>query len=147
MTSTFDTTASLAVLSNTGISILYIEDNPANLMLIEKVIEKKTAFRFLSAVEPVSGLELAFSENPDLILLDIFLPVMDGYEVMEKLQENELTASTPVIALSANVMKADIEQGIEAGFAAYISKPVDIPGFLEQIAGVLENSLRERKVS
>ncbi len=144
MTSTFDI-ASSTVLSNPDISVLYIEDNPANLILIQKVIEKKTAFRFLSAADPVPGLELAFSERPDLILLDLFLPVMDGYEVMKRLGENKLTATIPVIALSANAMKADIDRGIEAGFAAYVSKPIDIIGFLEQVAGVLENSLMERE--
>lgn len=139
--------ASLTVLSNPDICVLYIEDNPANLILIQKVIEKKTAFRFLSAADPVSGLELAASENPDLILLDIFLPVMDGYEVMRKLKENKLTTAIPVVALSANVMQADIDRSIKAGFAAYISKPIDITGFLERIAGVLENSLTEREAS
>jgi len=138
--------ASLTVLSNPDISILYIEDNPANLILIQKVIEKKTAFRFLSASDPVSGLELASSEHPDLILLDIFLPVMDGYEVMKRLRANELTATIPVVALSANAMKADIDRGAEAGFSAYVSKPINIIDFLEQIAGVLENSFMKHEV-
>lgn len=145
MTSISDDAAPLAILSNPDISILYIEDNSANLILVQKVIEKKTAFRFLSAADPVSGLELAISKQPDLILLDIFLPIMDGYEVMKRFRENELTANIPVIALSANVMQADIQRSIEAGFAAYVPKPINIASFLEQIARVLEHSLIERR--
>lgn len=124
--------------SNSAKTVLYIEDNPVNLTLVKKIIEKKTDYHFLSAVEPMSGLECANSEIPDLILLDIFLPGIDGYEVLKRLQENPDTANIPVIALSANAMQNDIDKGRAAGFIEYLSKPIDVAGFLETINQVLD---------
>ncbi len=118
-------------------SVLYIEDNPVNLTLIKKIIEKKTSYRFLSAIEPVAGLECAQQEKPDLILLDIFLPGMDGYEVLKRLQAAPETANIPVVALSANAMRDDIVKGHEAGFIDYLSKPIDVAGFLQTINKLL----------
>ena len=111
--------------------VLYIEDNPANMILIQKLVEKKTKFQFFGAEEPFSGLEIASTEKPDLILLDINLPGMNGYQVLEKLKNNPETSSIPVVALTANAMKSDIEKGMNAGFVEYLTKPVDIPLFLE----------------
>ncbi len=122
------------------ISVLYIEDNPVNLTLIRKIIENKTPYQFLSATNPIKGLELAAAEKPSIILLDIFLPQMDGYEVLSRLLQGELTADIPVVALSANAMQSDVQRGMQAGFKAYLSKPIDVSNFLEVLDDVLKAS-------
>lgn len=113
--------------------ILYIEDNPANLRLVEQVVRLKTPHTFLSAHDASLGLQMAGSHHPDLILLDINMPGMDGYEVLSKLQANEETHNIPVIAISANAMKSDIQRGVAAGFKVYLTKPIDIEKLLINI--------------
>jgi PAS domain S-box-containing protein len=120
-----------------GRSVLYIEDNPVNLKLVSKIIEKRTAINLLSAEEPVSGIELALAHKPDLILLDINLPEMSGYEVLRHLREMPETKDIPVIALSANAMADDLRKGEEAGFNGYLTKPINVKEFF----GVLERQL------
>lgn len=115
-------------------SVLYIEDNPANLRLVTQLLSHLANLRMLSALEPVEGLELAREHEPDLILLDINLPGMDGYAVLKHLRENEKTRETPVIAISANAMPRDIEKGMKAGFDEYITKPIDVAGLLKTVA-------------
>jgi len=114
-------------------SVLYIEDNPANLRLVCQILRRRSNINLLSAHEPVLGLELASEHQPDLILLDINLPGMDGYEVLEKLRGNTATSRTPVIAISANAMQKDIKKGIEAGFDDYITKPIDVRTLLSTV--------------
>ena len=109
--------------------ILCIEDNPANLRLIERILARRADIRLLSASMPSLGLELARAHLPGLILLDINLPDMDGYAVMKCLQENPATRNIPVIAISANAMPKDLERGKAAGFADYLTKPLDVPRF------------------
>ena len=111
--------------------VLYIEDNPVNLKLVEKLIAKQTELKLVTAEEPVKGLELAVSERPDLILLDINLPEMSGYEVVRHLREMEETKDIPVVALTANAMADDVAKGEEAGFDDYLTKPIQIKSFLE----------------
>jgi PAS domain S-box-containing protein len=120
-----------------GRSVLYIEDNPVNLKLVSKLIEKRTAIKLLSAEEPVSGIELAQEHQPDLILLDINLPEMSGYDVLRHLRDTDETREIPVIALSANAMADDLQRGEEAGFNGYLTKPIDVKAFLS----VLEQHL------
>lgn len=122
------------------ITVLYIEDNPVNLTLIRKIVENKTSHNFISATNPLKGLELAVAEKPDIILLDIFLPQMDGYEVLSRLMQDPATSDIPVIALSANAMQADVERGMQAGFKAYLSKPIDVTNFLDVLEGVLKSA-------
>ena len=107
-------------------SILYIEDNPANLRLVEQLVASIPELHMWSAPEPLLGLELAMEYRPDIILLDINLPGMDGYQVLEQLKNNSSTRHITVIAVSANAMPADIEKGIASGFDAYITKPVNV---------------------
>ena len=114
-------------------SVLYIEDNPANLRLVEQVLSSLTDLRMWSAPEPLLGLELAREHLPDLILLDINLPGMNGYEVLEKLRSQEITKTIPVIAISANAMPKDIEKGKNAGFDGYITKPVNVKELLSTV--------------
>ena len=110
--------------------ILCIEDNPANLRLIESIFAGRGDIRLLSAIAPGLGLDLARMHRPALILLDINLPDMDGYAVMQCLRENEATRGIPVIAVSANAMPRDLERAKAAGFAAYLTKPLDIARLL-----------------
>ena len=118
-------------------SVLYIEDNPANLRLVEQVLARISNLEILSAAEPLLGLELAEKHTPDLILLDINLPGMDGYEVLERLKSNEKTRGITVIAISANAMPKDVLKGEEAGFDSYITKPINVKKLLIEV----ENNL------
>ena len=115
---------------NASGSILYIEDNAFNLKLVAKIISKQTSYTLYTAEEPIKGLELAIEHRPQLILLDINLPVMNGFEVLKRLRDNELTKDSKIIALSANAMPKDIEAATAAGFDDYLTKPLDIGEFL-----------------
>lgn len=118
--------------------VLYIEDNPVNLKLVSKLLEKKTAIDLLTANNPVSGIHMAVDEKPDLILLDINLPDMDGFEVLRHLRDMEETHKTPVVAISANAMSDDINRGMEAGFNDYITKPIQVKRLFEVLHHLLE---------
>lgn len=119
-------------------SVLYIEDNPANLRLVERLLEHLTNnIHMWSAHEPLLGIELAVEHKPDLILLDINLPSMDGFEVLKHLQQHDTTCNIPVIAVSANAMQRDIDKGIAAGFCEYITKPIEVETFLQVVDSVL----------
>jgi len=111
-------------------TVLYIEDNPANLRLVTQLLGRLPNIHMWSAHEPKLGLELAAEHQPDLILLDINLPGMDGYEVLKILRQHDGTRGASIIAISANAMPKDIEKGMEAGFDDYITKPIDINSFL-----------------
>jgi PAS domain S-box-containing protein len=117
--------------------VLCIEDNPANLRLIEGIFAGRSDVRLLTAHAPGTGLELARTHGPALILLDINLPDMDGYAVMRCLREHAATRSIPVIAVSANAMSSDLERAKAAGFAAYLTKPLDIAHALRVFDEVL----------
>jgi len=121
-------------------TVLYIEDNPANLHLVEQVLANIPNITFLDASEALLGIELAISHQPDLILMDINLPGMDGFKALEKLQQNETTVHIPVIAISANAMPKDIENGKKSGFKEYITKPIDVKNLLEIVEINLSHS-------
>ena len=115
-------------------TVLYIEDNPANLQLVSQlIISHRKNINLLTASEPLLGIDLIEEHKPDLILLDINLPGMDGYEVLEKLKKNPAMSNIPVIAISANAMKKDIKRGMTAGFDDYITKPVNMNLLLDAI--------------
>ena len=116
-----------------GHTVLYIEDNPANLMLMEKILERMSGVDLISAHNAELGLEMAEAQIPDIILLDINLPGMDGYEALERLKINEKTSSIPVIAVTAQATKADIAKGHSAGFVSYITKPIQVPELIKTI--------------
>jgi signal transduction histidine kinase/CheY-like chemotaxis protein len=113
-----------------GLRVLYIEDNVVNMALVVRLIERHTDLEVLSATRPEEGLELARRRRPDLILLDISLPGMDGFEVLSLLREREETRSIPVIAVSANAMEDDIARAKAAGFDDYLTKPIRMEGLL-----------------
>jgi signal transduction histidine kinase/ActR/RegA family two-component response regulator len=118
--------------------ILCIEDNPANLRLVERILAQRADIRLLSASAPGLGLELAAAHRPSLILLDINLPDMDGYEVLRRLQANPATCSIPVLGISSNAMPKDIERALAAGFSDYLTKPLDIAQFMAVVYSYLE---------
>ena len=119
-------------------TVLYIEDNPANLRLVTRLLGHQPNIQIWSAHEPLLGLELAAEHKPDLILLDINLPGMDGFQVLEKLRKQESTRHTPIIALSANAMPRDIEKGLNAGFNDYITKPINVKKLLHAVETTLQ---------
>ena len=116
-----------------GRKILYVEDNPANLALVQRILSLIPGVTCLSAPTPKLGLELAAAHQPDAIILDINLPEMSGYDVLARLRAMPETRDTPVLALSAAAMPSDIRRGIAAGFFRYLTKPVDIPSFIAAI--------------
>lgn len=114
-------------------TVLYIEDNPANLRLVVQLLGRRPDIQMLTAIEPLQGLELAAIHKPDLILLDINLPGIDGYEVLKRLRQREATQDKPVIAISANALLKDIKKGLQAGFDDYITKPININLLLQAV--------------
>ena len=112
--------------SKQKLTVLYIEDNKTNVLLVQDVLSDFPEVNILAAPQAAMGLDLAHAHQPDLILLDINLPDMDGYEALKRLQNMEETHNIPVIALSANAMQKDIDRAKEAGFKDYITKPIDI---------------------
>jgi len=126
-------------------TILYVEDNPANLTLMEDILKCRPGIKLLSASRAQSGIDLAQTHQPDLILMDINMPGMDGITAMKKLKAIEETRNIPVIAVSADAMDAQVEKGMQAGFKSYITKPFNIPQLFEEIDNFLkpENILRK----
>ncbi|MHB1174432.1 MAG: ATP-binding protein [Sulfuriferula sp.] len=121
-------------------TLLYVEDNPANLMLVEQIIARYPHLRILSARSGELGIALAKLHLPDVILMDINLPGISGFQVLHLLREHPVTAHIPVIALSANAMRHDIEKGLEAGFFRYLTKPIKIDEFMDTLNMALELS-------
>jgi PAS domain S-box-containing protein len=118
-------------------TILYIEDNAANLRVIEAMFRRYPTLALLSAVTGEEGLELARRHRPDTILLDIHLPDMDGYAVLKVLQEDDELRTIPVIALSGDALPIDIERGLSAGFRRYLTKPVKVNELMTAITELL----------
>jgi PAS domain S-box-containing protein len=114
-------------------TVLYVEDNPANLALVEQIITRHPHIHLLTAVNGKSGIEIARSNKPDAILMDINLPDISGFEALKILHEDPLTMHIPVIAISANAMHLDIERGQRAGFFRYITKPIKVNELMEAL--------------
>ena len=117
--------------------VLYIEDNPVNIVLMEAMLARLPGVRLATATHPLAGLAMAHELQPALILLDIQMPDMDGYEVLERLRDSAATARIPVVAVSANAMDLDVERGLAAGFARYLTKPIDLRALLSAVSAVL----------
>ncbi|MEI6178098.1 MAG: response regulator, partial [Verrucomicrobiota bacterium] len=118
--------------------LLYVEDNPANLKLVEQLIARRPDLRLLTAQNGMDGINLARTCLPDAILMDINLPGISGIEAMKILRLDPLTAHIPILALSANVMPRDIEKGLAAGFFRYLTKPIKVDQFMVTLDGVIE---------
>ncbi|MES2128594.1 MAG: PAS domain S-box protein [Pseudomonadota bacterium] len=118
-------------------TVLYIEDNPANLALVEEIIAFRSDLNLISAPDAELGLALAGTRQPDVILMDINLPGISGTAALEVLRADPATAHIPVIALSANAMVRDIKRGMDAGFFRYLTKPIRIEAFNDAINSAL----------
>ena len=118
--------------------LLYVEDNPANLKLVEQIIARSPDISLLTAENGREGIRLAHANKPDVILMDINLPGISGIEALKILREDPATAHIPVIALSANAMMGDVEKGLQAGFFRYLRKPIKVKEFMETLEVTLE---------
>jgi CheY-like chemotaxis protein len=114
-------------------TLLYVEDNPANLKLVEQLIARRPDMRLLVATDGDLGVQLARSNQPEVILMDINLPGISGIEALKILREDPATAHIPVVALSANAMPRDIEKGLQAGFFRYLTKPIRVNEFMNTL--------------
>jgi PAS domain S-box-containing protein len=114
-------------------TMLYVEDNPANLALVEQLIARRGDLKLLTAIDAPLGIELARAYLPDVILMDINLPGISGYGALKLLRDDPATAHIPVLALSANAMPRDIEKGLEAGFFRYLTKPIRVHEFMSAV--------------
>ncbi len=121
-------------------TLLYVEDNPANLMLVEQILEGHSSIRMLSAKDAKLGIALAHAHLPDVILMDINLPGISGTQALKILLEDPATMHIPIVALSANAMPSDIAKGLKAGFFRYLTKPIKINEFMTAIDEALEKS-------
>jgi PAS domain S-box-containing protein len=114
-------------------TLLYVEDNPANLQLVQRLIGRRNDLRMLSATDGNRGVELARTCLPDIILMDINLPGISGIDALKILREDRTTAHIPVLALSANAMPRDIQKGLAAGFFRYLTKPIKVTDFMDAL--------------
>jgi CheY-like chemotaxis protein len=121
-------------------TVLYVEDNPANLNLVEQLVERRPDLRMLSAADGNLGIEFARTYLPEVILMDINLPGINGLDAMKILRADPLTAHIPIIALSANAMPNDIEKALRAGFFDYLTKPIKVNLFMSTLDEALKLS-------
>ena len=120
-----------------GAKILYIEDNPGNRMLVQRILLVEDYDVFEAEDGPI-GIEIALREKPDLILMDMNLPDLDGYELTRRMRAIPELATIPIIAMTANVMQGDREKTLAAGCSGYIPKPIDVDELPNQIARFLK---------
>ena len=116
--------------------ILLVEDNEMNRDMLSRRLSRR-GFDVLIAENGKTGVELATSEKPDLILMDMSLPVMDGWEATRRIKANPVTSGIPVIALTAHAMASDRDMALEAGCDDYDSKPIDLPQLVRKIEQLL----------
>jgi len=121
-------------------TLLYVEDNPANLELVEQLIARRPDLRLLSAADGNLGIAFARAYQPEVILMDINLPGISGIEAMELLRSEPSTAHIPIIALSANAVPRDIQRCLDAGFFDYLTKPIKVKQFMDTLDVALEFS-------
>jgi len=119
-----------------GERILYIEDSPSNRLLVTRILLVE-GYEVLEATDGAEGIQMAKSEHPDLILMDMNLPEVDGYELTETIKADPELSDIPVVAMTANVMQGDREKALQAGCVGYIPKPIDVDSLPEQVAGFL----------
>jgi CheY-like chemotaxis protein len=119
-------------------TLLYVEDNPANLMLVKQLIARCPDMQLLTAVNATLGIELARCNLPEVILMDINLPGISGIKALQILSDDPATAHIPVVALSANAMPRDIAKGLELGFFRYLTKPIKVKDFMDTLNEALE---------
>ena len=125
-----------------GAKVLYIEDNVENRTLVKRVLEVEGCV-VLEADDGIDGLRIVREEAPDLILIDINLPEIDGYEITTRLRQMEGLSNIPIVALTANVLKGDRERSLDAGCDGYIPKPIDVDLLPAQIAAFLRQARQQ----
>lgn len=125
-------------------TLLYVEDDPAGLALVEQIIARHPDIRLLTAKYGTHGIETARVSKPDVILMDINLPDLNGFEALKILRVDPSTKHIPVIALSANAMVSDIELAKREGFFSYITKPFKVREFMKTLNGALKFAEEER---
>ena len=118
-------------------TLLYVEDNPANLALVEELIARRSDLKLLTAIDGRQGIQMARDFLPDVILMDLNLPGINGYEALAILREDPATAGIPVMALSAGATLRDIQRGMQAGFLSYSTKPLKVREFMDEIDSAL----------
>jgi len=121
--------------------ILLVEDNEMNLDMLSRRLQRK-GFEIVTATDGETGVRLAISATPDLILMDMSLPVMDGWEATRRIKDNQGTCAIPVIALTAHAMEGDREKALAAGANDYDTKPIEMPRLLEKIEALLQGKSR-----
>jgi CheY-like chemotaxis protein len=121
-------------------TLLYVEDNPANLELVEQLIARRPDLRLLSAADGDLGIALAREYQPEVILMDINLPGISGLQAMQILRADPSTAHIPIIALSANAVPGDVEKSLQAGFFDYLTKPIRVQVFMDALDVALKFS-------
>jgi len=121
-------------------TLVYVEDNPANLKLVEQLVARRPALRLLTAVDGNQGIQLARAHQPDVIVMDINLPGISGIEAMKILRDDPTTAHIPIVALSANAMPRDIAKGLVAGFFSYLTKPIKVNEFMAALDAALDSA-------
>jgi two-component system cell cycle response regulator DivK len=126
-----------------GAKILYIEDNVESRTLVKRVLEVE-GYVMLEADDGIDGLRAVREETPDLILIDINLPEIDGYEITTRLRQMEDLNNIPIVALTANVLKGDRERSLDAGCDGYIQKPIDVDLLPDQIAAFLRQARQQQ---
>jgi CheY-like chemotaxis protein len=112
--------------------------------LVQKIMERHPAIQLLTATNGLKGIEMARVYMPDVILLDINLPGINGFETLKLLREDPLTAHIPALAISANAMQSDIQKGREAGFLHYLTKPIRVDAFMQALHAALEFAQRHK---
>ena len=122
-----------------GYSLLYVEDNPDNVRLMESMMAAKPGVELISAESGPRGIDAALTYRPDIILLDLALPGLNGLDVLKRLKSAPELAGTPIFALSAAAQPEDVRKGLDAGFDRYFTKPLDVKAFLEAIDNVIES--------
>jgi CheY-like chemotaxis protein len=124
-------------------NILLVEDNETNRDMLSRRLERR-GFAMLLAADGESGLAMAISHTPDLILMDMSLPVLDGWEVTRRLKSAPVTQAIPVIALTAHAMSGDRQKAIEAGCDDYDTKPIELTRLLGKIQALLDPSVEAK---
>ncbi|MWV44084.1 response regulator [Paenibacillus sp. HJL G12] len=125
--------------------ILCVEDNPINMALMHHIFKKYPQIRLLKADSAEQAIELLGQDRPDLIIMDIQLPGMDGYEALDYLKSREDTRDIPIVAVSSYAMDSDVARGLQAGFAEYITKPINLKFFLERVKELIKQAAVSRE--
>jgi len=121
-------------------TLLYVEDEPANLLLVQQLIAQRGDIKLLSAINGDQGIEMARAHHPEVILMDINLPGISGFDVIKLLHEDSATAHITIMALSANAMPLDVKKGLKAGFFRYLTKPIKIGEFMNELDAAFLNA-------